>query len=358
MIEAVGLTKDYGTVVAVKDVTFQVGRGEVVGFLGLNGAGKTTTLRMLAGSLGPTSGRVRINGYDLEAAPVAARRSLGYLPEAAPLYPEMRVAEYLTFRARLKGLRGAALRRATAEAAERARVTPMLETLIGHLSKGYRQRVGLADALLGRPPLLILDEPTAGLDPNQIHEFRQLIRELGADHTLLLSTHILPEVEATCDRALVIHRGRLIAEGTLEELAALRTTNGAELELHDPAGVARATLGALPFVKAVTDRRRTGDLCHLEVEFGELRDEDLGAAGLGAAIEASVRALVEAGVGVRHAAQQRPALDDVFRSLTEAEGGLRATEQGRAEDAQDGAEDAQEGAADESSAPDAKEADS
>src|SRR5690606_9318997 len=165
MIDAFELTKDYGTVVAVRDVTFHVGRGEVVGFLGLNGAGKTTTLRMLAGSLGPTSGRVVINGHDLEQAPLSARRSLGYLPEAAPLYPEMRVIGYLTFRGRLEGLDAQSLRRAVAEAAERARVSAMNQTLVGHLSKGYRQRVGLAEALLGRPPLLILDEPTAGLDP-------------------------------------------------------------------------------------------------------------------------------------------------------------------------------------------------
>lgn len=313
MIDAVELTKDYGTVVAVRHVTFHVGRGEVVGFLGLNGAGKTTTLRMLAGSLGPTSGRVVINGYDLERAPLEARRSLGYMPEATPLYPEMRVGEYLAFRGRLKGHRGAALRRAVAEAAERARVADMERTLIGHLSKGYRQRVGLADALLGRPPLLILDEPTAGLDPNQIHEVRELIRSLGEDHTLLLSTHILSEVEATCHRALVIHHGRLIAQGTLDELRSLRSSHGAQIQVRGDLEAAQAALRALPWVIEVETRAHPGDernLLLVRFEAGSdapERDE---------ALESCVRVLVEAGLGVQSARPQRAALDDVFRSLT------------------------------------------
>jgi ABC-2 type transport system ATP-binding protein len=317
MIEAVELTKDYGTVVAVRNVTFRVGRGEVVGFLGLNGAGKTTTLRMLAGSLGPTSGRIRINGYDLEECPLEARRSLGYLPEAAPLYPEMRVSEYLMFRGRLKGLRGAQLRDAVSEAAERARVVPMLDTLIGHLSKGYRQRVGLAEALLGRPPLLILDEPTAGLDPNQIHEVRQLIRGLGADHTLLLSTHILSEVEATCDRALVIHRGRLVASGTLSELRALRAGVGAEFDVQDSEGRAAGILASLPRVAEVRRDPRADGGVTLEVDF-TLAEEPSAGGDLAPCVAACVRALVTAGLDVSRATLRRPALDDVFRSLTEA----------------------------------------
>lgn len=231
MIDAVELTKDYGTVVAVRHVTFHVGRGEVVGFLGLNGAGKTTTLRMLAGSLGPTSGRVVINGYDLERAPLEARRSLGYMPEATPLYPEMRVGEYLAFRGRLKGHRGAALRRAVAEAAERARVADMERTLIGHLSKGYRQRVGLADALLGRPPLLILDEPTAGLDPLMEVVFQECVREVqGRGASVLLSSHILAQVEVLADRISIIRNGTIVESGSLGELRHLtRTTVVAEV---------------------------------------------------------------------------------------------------------------------------------
>lgn len=336
MIDAFELTKDYGTVVAVRDVSFHVGRGEVVGFLGLNGAGKTTTLRMLAGSLGPTSGRVVIAGHDLEREPLRARGCLGYLPEAAPLYPEMRVREYLEFRARVKSIRGSKVRPAAREAAERARVVDVSETLIGHLSKGYRQRVGLAEALLGRPPLLILDEPTAGLDPNQIHEVRALIRDLGSDHTLLLSTHILSEVEATCDRALVIHRGRLVAQGTLEELRSQRVGSGAELRVRGDAQRARTLLAALPFVSSVKEvaaREHAApadappEVVELELRFDapaagrvgtkpEAGSTPVGGADLDARIEDCVRALVNAGFGVRRARPRRPALDEVFRSLT------------------------------------------
>ena len=222
MIEVEGLTKDYGTVVAVRDVTFSVGRGEVVGFLGPNGAGKSTTLRILAGFLGATSGKVRIAGHDIAQDSLSARQSLGYMPEAAPLYPELRVREYLEFRARLKRVARAKRSSSVGRAIERARLSDVADTTIGHLSKGYRQRVGLADALVADPPLLILDEPTAGLDPNQVREVRSLIKELADDHTVLLSTHILSEVEATCQRALVIDKGRLVAQGTTPSVASSR----------------------------------------------------------------------------------------------------------------------------------------
>src|SRR5437773_1851990 len=212
MIQVEHLVKDYGTVVAVNDVSFEVGRGEVVGFLGPNGAGKSTTLRIIAGFLGPTSGRVRIDGLDVLDDAIRARRGIGYMPEAAPLYPEMRVSEYLRFRAELKGVGRRDRTTAVGRAMDMAGVTEMSKTVIGHLSKGYRQRVGLADALVAKPPMLILDEPTAGLDPNQIREVRALVKELGKDHTIFLSTHILPEVEATCARAIVIDRGKLVAE--------------------------------------------------------------------------------------------------------------------------------------------------
>ena len=234
MIEVEGLTKDYGTVVAVRDVSFSVGRGEVVGFLGPNGAGKSTTLRILAGFLGATSGKVRVNGHDLGDASLAARASLGYMPEAAPLYTELRVREYLEFRARLKKVPRSKRAASVERAMERANLRDVSETTIGHLSKGFRQRVGLADALVADPPLLILDEPTAGLDPNQVREVRALIKELATDHTVLLSTHILSEVEATCQRALVIDHGRLVAQGTLEELSRGRRSSTLSLTLRDP----------------------------------------------------------------------------------------------------------------------------
>ncbi len=218
MIEVSQLTKTYGSRTAVQGLDFRVGKGEVVGFLGPNGAGKTTTLRIIAGFLGPTSGRVRVAGFDVVDEPLRARAQLGYMPETSPSYPELRVIEYLRFRAELKGVQRAKRQAAVERALSLASLGDRAGSVIGHLSKGYRQRLGLADALVADPPLLILDEPTSGLDPNQIREVRRVIRDLAEQHTVLLSTHILAEVEASCDRAIVIHRGRRVAEGTLDEL--------------------------------------------------------------------------------------------------------------------------------------------
>jgi ABC-2 type transport system ATP-binding protein len=220
------LTKYYGDYAAVWDVSFDVPRGQVVGFLGPNGAGKTTTMRILAGYLTATSGRATIDGLDVFWQPVEVRRHIGYMPENCPLYPEMRVAEYLAFRGGIKGLHGRACRRRIEYVLGRCWLTDVRRQLIGTLSKGYRQRVGLADVLLHSPRVLILDEPTAGLDPGQIRETRKLIRELGQEHTILLSTHILPEVEMTCDQAIIIDRGRVAAAGRLEDLR----TQGQSLE--------------------------------------------------------------------------------------------------------------------------------
>jgi ABC-2 type transport system ATP-binding protein len=219
MIHVSNLTKYYGDYPAIQDVSFDVPAGKVVGFLGPNGAGKTTTMRILAGSQAATSGSAVINGHDVLWDPVEARRSIGYMPENCPLYPEMRVHEYLRFRAGIKGVPGGRRRQRLEYVMQRCWLTDVRRQLIGTLSKGYRQRVGLADALLAEPPVLILDEPTAGLDPTQIRSTRELIRELGREHTILLSTHILSEVEMTCDSAIIIHRGRVAAQGTLAELA-------------------------------------------------------------------------------------------------------------------------------------------
>jgi ABC-2 type transport system ATP-binding protein len=212
------LTKYYGDYAAVRDVSFDVAKGQVVGFLGPNGAGKTTTMRILAGYLTATSGQATINGFDVFWQPVEVRRCIGYMPENCPLYQDMRVREYLRFRAGIKGLHGRQRRDRIGYVLERCWITDVRRQLISTLSKGYRQRVGLADALLGDPAVLILDEPTAGLDPTQIRETRKLIRELGEQHTILLSTHILPEVEMTCDRVIIIHAGQVAAAGSLEEL--------------------------------------------------------------------------------------------------------------------------------------------
>ena len=307
MIEAKHLTKDYGTVVAVRDVSFSVGKGEIVGFLGPNGAGKSTTLRILVGFLGATSGSVRIAGHDIVEDSLKARASIGYMPESAPLYPEMRVREYLAFRAAAKRVARKERKQAVARAMEQAAVTDMADTLILHLSKGYRQRVGLADALVSNPPLLILDEPTAGLDPNQIRDVRKLIRGLGETHTILLSTHILSEVEATCDRALVIDRGKLVAEGTIEELRAKRRADGATLVVRDPDGKARELLEKIDGVRKV----RVND-ARITLAFEKEADT-------GDVLESAVSALVSAGVGVREASPTRATLEEVFATLTRAE---------------------------------------
>jgi ABC-2 type transport system ATP-binding protein len=213
------LTKYYGDYAAIRDVSFDVPKGKVIGFLGPNGAGKTTTMRILSGSLTATSGRAAIDGLDVFWKPLEVRRRIGYMPENCPLYPEMRVVEYLHFRAGLKGLHGRRQRVRTEHVVKRCWLGDVRRQLIGTLSKGYRQRVGLAEALLADPPVLILDEPTVGLDPTQIRETRKLIRELGREHTILLSTHILPEVEMTCDSVIIIHRGRVIESSSLDELA-------------------------------------------------------------------------------------------------------------------------------------------
>ncbi len=218
MIEVENLTKWYGSTLALDRVSFEVREGQIVGFLGPNGAGKSTTLRVLTGFMPATSGRAAINGHDAFTDSLALRRSIGYMPESVPLYPEMRVNEYLAFRAALKGVRGKERRKEIDRVVQRCWLTDVRRRLIGQLSKGYRQRVGLADALIGDPPVLILDEPTIGLDPSQMQEVRRLIGALGEKHTVLLSSHILPEVERTCSHLVIIARGRIAAAGSIEEL--------------------------------------------------------------------------------------------------------------------------------------------
>lgn len=220
MVEVQELTKLYRGRPAIDRISFQVGEGEVVGFLGPNGAGKTTTMRILSGFLSANSGTARVAGFDVERESLEARKRIGYMPEDVPLYEDMRVAEYLRFRARLKGLDRDATRRRVGEVMELCGLTGCQRSLIGVLSKGFRQRVALADAFVHEPKLLILDEPTNGLDPNQIRQVREMIRELGKNHTILLSTHILPEVEMTCGRVIILDEGRIKASGRPEELSA------------------------------------------------------------------------------------------------------------------------------------------
>jgi len=221
MISVKDLHKSYSGYQAVRGISFHVDQGEIVGFLGPNGAGKSTTMRILTGYLPPTSGDIRIAGHDLLNESIEVRKKIGYMPENVPLYPDMRVQEFLAYRAGLKRVGGREIKKRVSEVMFKCGLHDVSRKLIGNLSRGYRQRVGLADALVNDPQLLILDEPTAGLDPNQIRSVRDLIKELGREHTILLSTHILPEVEMVCNRAVIINRGKIEASDTLENLSRL-----------------------------------------------------------------------------------------------------------------------------------------
>src|SRR3979490_344071 len=231
MIKVENLTKRYAGQPAIRDLNFEVGRGEIMGFLGPNGAGKTTTMRILASFMPPSSGRATIAGYDIFTQSLQARAHLGYMPENVPLYNDMRVTEYLNYRASLKGVPHRKVSERVGDVKELCGLKDVERKLIGALSKGYRQRVGLADALVAEPDLLILDEPTIGLDPNQIRQVRELIKNLGKHHTILLSTHILPEVEMTCSRVIIINKGRIEASDTPQNLLdQMRTAGGVRLE--------------------------------------------------------------------------------------------------------------------------------
>ncbi|MEM7049157.1 MAG: ABC transporter ATP-binding protein [Acidobacteriota bacterium] len=258
MIEAIDLHRQYGDFHAVQGVSFTLDEGEIVGILGPNGAGKTTTIRMITGFLPPTAGRVTVAGRDLFSDPRQARRELGYLPENVALYPEMRVEEYLSYRARLEGMEKGAAKAGIGEAIERCLLEEVRGQIIGTLSKGFRQRVGLAAAILHGPRVLVLDEPTVGLDPGQIIAIRELIRELGKSRTLLLSTHILPEVELLCDRVLIIDQGKLVAQGTPDELRGAESAGQRRIRIAvegEPEGVE----GMLTSVEGVHRARAAAD---------------------------------------------------------------------------------------------------
>ena len=234
MISVKDLSKRYARNAAVDHISFEVEKGQIVGFLGPNGAGKTTTMRVLTCFLPPTSGTATVAGFDVLEAPMEVKKRIGYLPEAPPLYLDMRTAEYLTFVGRLKGLSGADLRQRVDAVCDRCAIGDVKNKLLGKLSKGYRQRVGLAQAIIHNPDVLILDEPTAGLDPKQINETRDLIKSLAGDHTIILSTHILPEVEQTCERVIIINKGKLVATDSVNNLQS--RARGAELVLVEVAG--------------------------------------------------------------------------------------------------------------------------
>ncbi|HVG06575.1 MAG TPA: ATP-binding cassette domain-containing protein [Thermoanaerobaculia bacterium] len=302
MIEAQSLVRRYGDFTAVDGISFAVGEGEIVGMLGPNGAGKTTTIRMITGFLPPTSGKVTVAGKDLFESPREARRQVGYLPENVALYNEMRVEEYLAYRARLEGLSRAQGREAIGNAVDRCLLTDVRRQILGTLSKGYKQRVGLATAILHRPRVLVLDEPTVGLDPKQIIAIRELIRELGRERTLLLSTHILPEVELLCDRVMIIDRGRIVVEGTPENLR--------ESWVGNPG--LRVTIKGAPAEAVETLERIEGVVAVLNLGEGLVVEHKAGVD----VREEVFRAAVERGWVLLELARERATLEDVFVRLT------------------------------------------
>ncbi len=309
MIKVENLTKRYAGQAAIRDLNFEVGKGEIMGFLGPNGAGKTTTMRILAGFMPATSGRASIAGFDIFEQSLQARTRLGYMPEHVPLYNDMRVTEYLDYRAALKGVPHRRIAERVGDVKELCGVKDVERKIIGALSKGYRQRVGLADALLHEPDLLILDEPTIGLDPNQIRQVRELIKNLGRQHTILLSTHILPEVEMTCSRVIIIHKGRIEACDTPENLLGkLRQAGGVVLEAKVEKDNGAEELKKISAVRDVTtDVDGEWNVFSLRVESGaDVREEVF---RLATARHWTVRELT----------QRRATLEDVFVEITHAD---------------------------------------
>src|SRR5262244_3858069 len=257
MIEVDHLTKNYGLVGAIRDVSFSVPPGQIVGFLGPNGAGKSTTMRILACFMPASSGAARVAGFDVFRQSMDVRRRIGYLPENVPLYTDMRVAPYLDFVAEVKGVGRAERRRRVAEVMDRCMIADVQNRLIGKLSKGYRQRVGLAQAIVSDPEVLILDEPTIGLDPKQITEIRSLIKSLAGQHTVILSTHILPEVSMVCGGVIIINKGAIVAQGPIDTLVEqFFPTSRVQVQIEGPAEAVRDGLRAIPGVLSVQDQAR------------------------------------------------------------------------------------------------------
>ena len=303
------LTKRYGAHTAVSDVSFTIEKGKVYGFLGPNGAGKSTTMNIITGCLAATEGEVTIDGYDIFEEPLEAKKRIGYLPEIPPLYTDMTPTEYLRFIARARGCSGAEARKQMNDAMERARVTEVKNRLIRNLSKGYRQRVGIAQALIGNPEVIILDEPTVGLDPKQIIEIRELIRELGKTHTVILSSHILSEVSAICDEILILSGGKLVADDTPENLTALfAQQNGIHLTVKGALSDVLVALNGLAGAEIVDSREEDG---RTQLT---LRAQDADAV-----CEQTFRALARADLPILEMARERATLEDVFLELIDGD---------------------------------------
>ncbi|PYT50356.1 MAG: MFS transporter [Acidobacteria bacterium] len=329
MISVKELTKRYARNTAVDHISFEVEKGQIAGFLGPNGAGKTTTMRMLTCFLPPTSGTATVAGFDVLEQPLEVKKRIGYLPETPPLYPEMRTVEYLTFVGKLKGLSGSELRQRIDSVCERCAITDVKNKLLGKLSKGYRQRVGLAQAIIHNPEVLILDEPTAGLDPKQINETRELIRSLAGNHTIILSTHILPEVEQTCEKVIIINKGKLVATDSVSNLQS--RARGVESMLVEVAGrngdldatKAQQKLEQVSGVSRVVFKERRENRSVFEVE--SCKDQfirgDL------------ARAVVQAGWDLNELRPASVSLEEIFLKLTTDQSGEPAQKAAAAGDA-------------------------
>ncbi len=311
MIKVEGLTKRYARHVAVNNISFEVGKGEIVGFLGKNGAGKTTTMRVLTCFLPPTAGKASVAGFDVLDQPLEVKKHIGYLPEAPPVYPEMEISSYLTFVAKLKGLPAGEIKRRVDEVCDRTAIADVKNTIIGKLSKGYRQRVGLAQALIHNPPVLILDEPTSGLDPQQQRDARQLIASLSGDHTIILSTHILSEVEQSCSKVIIINNGQIVASDTVANLH--HRKGASESFLVEVAGASaaqiRQALEKVPGVARVESREARDGLEAFEVQSMD-----------NYAVRPDVaRAIVQAGWSLNVLRPVGESLEEIFLELTKSE---------------------------------------
>jgi ABC-2 type transport system ATP-binding protein len=312
MISANQLTKRYARTIAVDQISFEIAKGQIVGFLGPNGAGKTTTMRMLTCFLPPSAGTAKVAGFDVLEQPLEVKKRIGYLPETPPIYPEMETGEYLTFVGKLKGLKGADLEKRVTYVCDRCAIADVKKKLLGKLSKGYRQRVGLAQAIIHNPDVLILDEPTAGLDPKQINETRDLIKDLAGEHTIILSTHILPEVEQTCEQVIIINKGKLVATDSVKNLQA--RARGAESVLIEIAGrdgnlevpIVQHTLEQVTGVSRVLCKQQVDSRALFEVESqrGRLVRGDL------------ARAVVQSGWDLNELRPAAMSLEEIFLQLT------------------------------------------
>lgn len=310
MIEVKGLTKYYGSIAAIEDVSFHVGQGEIIGFLGPNGAGKTTTMRIVTGFSSASRGTVKVAGFDIRERPIEVKRRVGYLPETVPLYPEMVVSQFLRYVAEVKGIPRSKRAGEVGRVVDRCGLAPVARRLVRNLSKGFRQRLGLAQALLGNPPVLILDEPTVGLDPKQIIEVRQMIRGLAAEHTVLLSTHILPEVTMICERVLIIHQGRIVAQDSMANLAAEKQATVMTVDVRGSRDAAVKAFEAVPEVTRFSEEGR-----------GRYRVEGAAGVELGPPVS---RALVSAGLELCGLQRRRRTLEDVFMEAIASEPGSSA----------------------------------